>query len=205
MAGVNSETLVDLVDLLVDEVNVRSVELTDDLEGHARLVLQPDGRALGPRLGGDVQAVFAAARSGDYRRNDDGTVTVAGQVLVPGEFDLGVESPDGVTAAALSSGDAVVVLDTEVTDDLTREGLARDVVRQVQQARRDAGLVVTDRIRLVLDGDEDLMEAIRAHETHVAGQVLAVELVYDTIDPNADGSTEATVEGATLRFSLAVA
>ena len=205
VAGVNSETLVDLVDLLVDEVNVRSVELTDDLEGHARLVLQPDGRALGPRLGGDVQAVFAAARSGDYRRNDDGTVTVAGQVLVPGEFDLGVESPDGVTAAALSSGDAVVVLDTEVTDDLTREGLARDVVRQVQQARRDAGLVVTDRIRLVLDGDEDLMEAIRAHETHVAGQVLAVELVYDTIDPNADGSTEATVEGATLRFSLAVA
>jgi isoleucyl-tRNA synthetase len=132
-------------------------------------------------------------------------VTVAGQVLVPGEFDLGVESPDGVTAAALSSGDAVVVLDTEVTDDLTREGLARDVVRQVQQARRDAGLVVTDRIRLILDGDDDLMVAIRAHETHVAGQVLAVELVYDAIDPSADGATEATVEGATLRFSLAVA
>jgi len=98
-----------------------------------------------------------------------------------------------------------VVLDTEVTEDLTREGLARDIVRQVQQARRDAGLVVTDRIRLVLDGDEDLMDAVRAHEAHVAGQVLATDLVYDAIDPGADGATEATVEGATLRFSLAVA
>ncbi|MEC8815542.1 MAG: DUF5915 domain-containing protein, partial [Actinomycetota bacterium] len=204
VAGVDSEALVDLVDLLVDEVNVRSVELTNDLEGHGRLVLRPDGRTLGPRLGGDVQAVFAAARSGDYRRNDDGTVTVADQVLVPDEFDLGVESPDGVTAAALGSGDAVVVLDTKVTDDLIREGLARDVVRQVQQARRDAELVVTDRIRLVLDGDEDLMAAVRTHEAHVAGQVLATELVYDAVDPGADGVTEATVEGSTLRFSLAV-
>ena len=49
------------------------------------------------------------------------------------------------------------------------------------------------------------MEAVRAHEAHVAGQVLAAELVYDAIDPGADGATEVTVEGATLRFSLAVA
>jgi len=204
VAGADSESLADLVDLLVDEVNVKSVVLTDDLADHARFVMRPDGSALGPRLGGDVQAVFGAARSGSYELHEDGTATVAGHLLQPDEFTLGVESREGVTAAALGSGDAVVVLDTEVTEDLSREGLARDVVRQVQQARRDADLVVTDRIRLVLDGDDALLDAVRVHEDHVAGQVLATELVYEPVDGDSDGAVVATVEGAELRFRLSV-
>ena len=204
VAGADSESLADLVDLLVDEVNVKSVVLTDDLADHARFVMRPDGSALGPRLGGDVQAVFGAARSGSYELHEDGTATVAGHLLQPDEFTLGVESPEGVTAAALGSGDAVVVLDTEVTEDLAREGLARDVVRQVQQARRDTDLVVTDRIRLVLDGDDALLDAVRVHEDHVAGQVLATELVYEPVDGDSDGAVVATVEGAELRFRLSV-
>ena len=204
VAGADSESLADLVDLLVDEVNVKSVVLTDDLADHARFVMRPDGSALGPRLGGDVQAVFGAARSGSHELHEDGTATVAGHLLQPDEFTLGVESPEGVTAAALGSGDAVVVLDTEVTEDLAREGLARDVVRQVQQARRDADLVVTDRIRLVLDGDDALLDAVRVHEDHVAGQVLATELVYEPVDGDSDGAVVATVEGAELRFRLSV-
>ena len=202
VAGTDSETLAELLDLLLDEVNVKAVHLTDDLEAHARFVLRPDGRALGPRLGGDVQTVFAGARSGDYVRNDDGTVTVAGHVLSAEEFELGVESPEGVTAGALGSGDAVVVLDTEVTDELAREGLARDVVRHVQQARRDADLVVTDRIHLVVAGDEAVLDAIRTHEAHVSGQVLATDITY--AEPG-DTATTVTVEGASLRFSLTVA
>ncbi|MDG2428975.1 MAG: isoleucine--tRNA ligase [Acidimicrobiales bacterium] len=201
VAGTDSETLADLLDLLIDEVNVKAVSLTNDLESHARLVLRPDGRALGPRLGGDVQAVFAGARSGEYTRNDDGTVTVAGHVLQPTEFDFSVESPDGITAGALGSGDAVVVLDTEVTDELAREGLARDVVRHVQQARRDAELVVTDRIHLAIDGDKAVVDAVRAHENHVAGQVLALEVTYDSLSNLA---TQVTVEGSELRFSITV-
>ena len=203
VAGTDSETLTDLRDLLLDEVNVKAVHLTDDLESHARFVLRPDGRALGPRLGGDVQSVFAGARSGDYVRNDDETVTVAGHVLTADEFELGVESPEGVTAGALGSGDAVVVLDTEVTDELACEGLARDVVRHIQQARRDADLVVTDRIHLTVDGDGTVLDAIRTHEAHVAGQVLAADIAYG--DPAGSPDSEATtvtVEGAELRFTL---
>ncbi len=201
VAGTDSETLADLLDLLIDEVNVKAVSLTNDLESHARLVLRPDGRALGPRLGGNVQAVFAGARSGEYIRNDDDTVTVAGHVLHPTEFDFSVESPDGITAGALDSGDAVVVLDTEVTDELAREGLARDVVRHVQQARRDAQLVVTDRIHLTIDGDKAVVDAVRTHEHHVAGQVLAFQVTYDS---PGDMATQVTVEGSELRFSLTV-
>ena len=199
VAGTDSEALAGLTDLLVDEVNVKAVHLTDDLEGHATFTLRPDGKALGPRLGGDVQAVFAAARSGDFSLNDDGSVEVAGHTLSADEFDLALESPEGVAAAALGSADAVVVLDTEVTPELAAEGLARDVVRQVQQARRDADLVVTDRIILRLGGDETVLDAVRTHTDYVAGQVLATELNLGDVPADA---VDTEVEGLALRISL---
>tara|TARA_B100001971_G_scaffold40425_1_gene35505 strand:- start:18806 stop:21457 length:2652 start_codon:yes stop_codon:yes gene_type:complete len=199
VAGTDSEALAGLTDLLVDEVNVKAVHLTDDLEGHATFTLRPDGKALGPRLGGDVQAVFAAARSGDFSLNDDGSVEVAGHTLSADEFDLALESPEGVAAAALGSADAVVVLDTEVTPELAVEGLARDVVRQVQQARRDADLVVTDRIILRLGGDETVLDAVRTHTDYVAGQVLATELNLGDVPADA---VDTEVEGLALRISL---
>ena len=85
---------------------------------------------------------------------------------------------------------------------LAEEGLARDVVRPVQQARRDAGLVVTDRIRLRLDGDPGVLDAVRAHEAHVAGQVLAVEIALG--DVGGDALT-VRIEGLALTLSLTVA
>lgn len=199
VAGADSEALAGLTDLLVDEVNVKAVHLTDDLEGHATFTLRPDGRALGPRLGGSVQAVFTAARSGEFSLNGDGTVDVAGHTLSTDEFDLALESPEGVTAAALGSADAVVVLDTGVTAELAAEGLARDVVRQVQQARRNADLVVTDRINLQLGGDEAVLEAVRVHRDYVAGQVLATELSLGEVPADA---VDTEVEGLALRISL---
>jgi len=71
----------------------------------------------------------------------------------------------------------------------------------VQQARRDADLVVTDRILLWLDGDAALLDAVRAHEAHVAGQVLAVEVAYGTAD-DAAHTAEATVEGRSLVLAI---
>ncbi len=71
-----------------------------------------------------------------------------------------------------------MVLDTVVTPELAREGLGRDVVRLVQQARRDAGLEVSDRITLTLDAPEPVVDAVREHETFVAGEVLATSVDY---------------------------
>tara|TARA_B100000678_G_scaffold262316_1_gene244369 strand:+ start:61 stop:504 length:444 start_codon:yes stop_codon:yes gene_type:complete len=147
--------------------------------------------------------VFANARSGDWVLTADGTVTVAGHQLSADEFDLTLESREGLTSAALASGDAVVVLDTTVTDDLAREGLARDVVRHVQQARRDADLVVTDRILLWLDGDATMLDAVRNHESWVAGQVLATGITYGPAK-NAPSTTVA-IEGAKVTLAFVVA
>ncbi|MGI9601655.1 MAG: isoleucine--tRNA ligase [Acidimicrobiales bacterium] len=189
--------------ILAHEVNVKTVRVDDDLSSYASFTLRPDGKALGPKLGGDVQKVFGAAKAGEWTDNGDGTVTVAGHTLEASEFELAVEPVEGVVAAALPGNDGLVVLDTELTPELEAEGLARDVVRQVQNARKDADLEVTDRIALMLELPDPVTDAVRAHEAYVADQVLATSVGYG----EATGTSvhEATVDGSPIRIGLTVA
>jgi isoleucyl-tRNA synthetase len=96
-------------------------------------------------------------------------------------------------------GAHAVALELALDDELRREGLAREVVHAVQSARKAAGLAVEDRIRLVLGGDDELVDAARAHEGYVAGEVLAVEVSYD----GAHDGAPATIEGRELRIAVA--
>jgi isoleucyl-tRNA synthetase len=202
VAGHHAEALASLVDLIADEINVKSVELTEEIGDRATFVLQPDGKVLGPRLGKDVQAVFGAARSGEWTAHDDGTVSIAGHTLSPGEYELALESPEGVTAAALRSNDAVVTLDTELTPELEAEGLARDVVREIQNARKVEDLVVTDRIELWVDIAADAVEAaMRTHEGYIAEQVLATSITYGTM-PDEPDVHDAKIGGEVFRFAV---
>ncbi len=202
VAGRNADTLEPFADLLRDELNVKAVNVTEEIGSLATFVLRPDGKALGPRLGKDVQAVFGAARSGDWSSNDDGSVTVAGHVLAEGEYELALESPEGVVAAALRSNDAVVTLDTEVTPELAAEGLARDIVREIQNARKAEDLVVTDRIQVWVDVASDAARAaVAEHGAYIAGEVLATSL---ELGAGADALHihEAKIDGSSFRFQL---
>ncbi len=196
VAGEGAEDLAPLVDLLSEEINVKTVVLTDDLQAHASLVLRPDGAVLGPQLGGSVQEVFAAAKSGAWARNTDGTVTAAGHVLPVGSFEMSVEASDDGAAAALQSGDAVVVLDTAVTAELEAEGWARDAVRAIQDCRRIDGYVVTDRIKVTLAlAAPEQAAALEQWRNYIAEQVLAVELQIMTLSPNSETVEEAQDAG----------
>lgn len=167
-------------DILADELNVKDVTLTElresslgDFGIERRLTV--NARALGPRLGKEVQRVIQAAKAGLWTL-DGGQVSVDGEVLVEGEYDLVLATADPEAAVAFLSAGGFVVLDTAVTPELEAEGLARDVVRAVQQARKDAGLEVSDRIRLTLTGDATAVAAVEAHRDLVAGETLAVDL-----------------------------
>ena len=201
VAGAGAEDIAPLADLLADEINVKSVVLTDDLSAHASLVLRPNGSVLGPRLGGDVQAVFKAARSGDWTRNDDGTVTVAGHVLEAGSFELAVEASEGGAAAGLQSGDAVVVLDTEVTPELEAEGWARDAVRVIQDCRRTDDYVVTDRIEVSLAlASPGQAAAVEQWRDYVAEQVLATDLEVTTFEATGGDADNVSESYTTSRW-----
>jgi isoleucyl-tRNA synthetase len=161
------------LDILRDELNVKEVELTDQVSryGTRELILNP--KTLGPRLGGRTQDVIRAYKRGDWRIEGDVAV-VGGVELRPGEFDFRIVSAGEGAVATLKDTDGLVVLDTAVTAELEVEGRARDLIRQIQQARREAGLDVSDRIRLDVSGPADVVEAFETHRELVAGETLAV-------------------------------
>ncbi len=193
VAGTDSGALDSLSHLIADEVNVKNVAFSEDLGAFAEFALQPNGKVLGPRLGGDVQKVFGAAKQGAWSQNDDGSIEIAGYTLAAEEFTLNVKPAEGVTAAALPSNDAVVVLDIDVTPELEAEGLARDIVRAVQEARKTEDLVVTDRIALTLDLTEAGAAAVHAMEAYVSEQTLATSIRYSAVDNGHDAAGVGTL------------
>jgi isoleucyl-tRNA synthetase len=180
---------------------VKEVVLTPDVAAYGRFEVAVNARACGPRLGGDTQKVIRAVKAGEWTANPDGTVEAAGITLLPGEFTERLVAADASGTAALPGNTGLVVLDTAVTPELAREGLARDVVRLVQQARRDAGLDVSDRITLMLDAPEPVRDAVQEHETFVAGEVLARRVHYAPLDDAAFAGTVA--DGYEVRVTVA--
>ncbi|TDP97208.1 isoleucine--tRNA ligase [Labedaea rhizosphaerae] len=185
VAAADADVLAPFTDLLADEVNVKQVRLTTDVAAHGRFELKVNARACGPRLGADVQKVIKAVKAGDWTTTDDGKVVAAGIELLDGEYERKLVAADPGATAELPASSGLVVLDTAVTDELAVEGVARDLVRVVQQARRDAGLDVSDRIALAVQAPEDVLAALRAHLEFVTGETLADEVT----EGNGTGAT----------------
>ncbi len=171
--------------IIADEVNVKAVDLiaADSTEAASYGVeqkLNVNARAAGPRLGKDVQLAIKGSKSGDWSVAADGTVTAGGLALVEGEYTLETVAADsdGGSVTGMLPGGGFVVLDTVLTDELEAEGAARDLIRAVQQARKDAGLDVSDRILLAVTAPRGLLDAAEAHEDLVAGETLAVAVEY---------------------------
>jgi len=151
--------------------------------------LSVNARAAGPRLGKAVQQAIRGARSGDWSVAEDGTVTSGGIELVEGEHTVetvvsqGVDDggPGDARAVGMLAGGGFVILDTEVTAALAATGLANDVVRVVQQARRDAGMAIADRIRLTVAAEGPLWQAVVNHQ-----DLLVTETLADSVGASGD-------------------
>jgi isoleucyl-tRNA synthetase len=201
------EALQPFAELIKDELNVRDLDLAG-LETLAAgygvtQVLQVNARAAGPRLGKDVQVAIKASKAGDWSVAEDGTVTSGGIALQEGEYALRTviaeAGSNGQQAVAMLPRGGFVILDTTVTPELAAEGLARDVIRAVQQARRDAGLAVSDRISLRLAGDEVVRAAVEAYADLITSETLTAHL---DLPEDLDGTT-ATV-GTNQKITLTV-
>ncbi len=181
-----ADRLAGFTSLIADEVNVKGLVLTDDVASVATHELQVVPAALGPRLGGQTQQVIKAVKAGDWTQQGD-VITAGGFELQPGEYQLKLVVAGDGASTSLSGGAGVVVLDTEVTPELEAEGTARDLVRLVQQARRDADLAVSDRIVLRLGVAESVRRQLAPHQAFVAEETLATTLSFDAVgDPTAE-------------------
>jgi isoleucyl-tRNA synthetase len=187
-------------DLVADELNVKAVHTSEDERAHAHLSVKPNYRTLGPRLGGRMREVAAAIESlpedviGSLL--DGETVDAAGESIALDDVVVSREPKGGIVVA---SGERLsVALDTALSDDLVREALAREIVKAVQGLRRDAGLDVSDRIRLTWDAAaESVTEAFAYHGEWIAAEVLATDLTRGS------GGREVDVDGKPVMLGVA--
>jgi isoleucyl-tRNA synthetase len=203
--GAERRALERLGEIVREELNVKELTYVSQADELGAYEVKPNYRSLGPRFGKQMPQVAAAVAALDPAH-------VASALRDGGRVDIHIDGHDHELSAedlqlALKplegyqlerEGSHAVALELELDDALRREGLAREVVHAVQNARKAAGLEVEDRIRLELAGDEELLAAAREHERYVAGETLATEVVLGGGDDQ-----PATIEGRELRITVA--
>jgi isoleucyl-tRNA synthetase len=206
-AGRERAAIERLAEVVREELNVKALRFVEGADELGTYEVKPNYRTLGPRFGKAMPQVAAAVAALDPARvaaaldGEHATVGISidGQEheLTADDLLLAMQPLDGYQLER--EGSHAVALELGLDDELRREGLAREVVHAVQNARKAAGLAVEDRIALRLGGDGDLLDAARAHEDYVAGETLATSVRYDL-----DGAGEATsIEGRVLQISVA--
>jgi isoleucyl-tRNA synthetase len=191
-------------ELVKTELNVKELDFVSEEADLVSYEVKPNYRALGPRFGKRMPQVAAAiaaldpahvasvmADGGEVGINVDGRE----HALTADEVSLALQPLEGYEVEA-EAGHAVA-LQLELDEELRREGLAREIVHAVQNARKEAGLEITDRIELGLGGDAELLEAAREHQPFIAGEVLATSVEFD-----GPGGASASIEGRELRISV---
>ena len=204
-AGREREAIERLEHVVREELNVKALRFVSDSSELGSYALKPNYRLLGPRFGKAMPQVADAVAALDaghvaeaLREGRQVGVFIDGHDHALGGDDLQLVMSPLEGYQLEREGSHAVALELKLDDGLRREGLAREVVHAVQNARRDAGLDIADRIVLTLGGDEVLLAAARAHEPYLAGEVLAVHVGYDA---NGDGGLT-SIEGRELRIGV---
>jgi isoleucyl-tRNA synthetase len=198
-----AKTVRQLADQVIEELNVKALHVIEDESEFFEYTVRPNLPVLGPRLGSDVGRVQRGLAQADkaalVREVAAGRpVTIDGIELQPDELLVSMTGKPGY-AVAEEAGYAVAVT-TEVTPELADEGLARELVRRIQEMRKSAGFEISDRIHLGYEGDADVARVIDAWRDYVAQETLA-----QSIEPGIDGgyAEDHDIDGRKLRLSVA--
>jgi isoleucyl-tRNA synthetase len=207
-AGAEREAIERLSGTVLDELNVKELRYVTQADELGSYEVKPNYRALGPRFGRHMPQVAAAVAALDPGHvasalRDGGRVGVNvdghDHELEADDLLLAMKPLEGYQLER--EGSHAVALELELDDELRREGIAREVVHAVQNARKAAGLRVEDRIELALGGDPELLDAARAHEAYLAGETLALAVAYENGGAGADAAPT-TIEGRPLTIAV---
>ncbi|HYE06557.1 MAG TPA: isoleucine--tRNA ligase [Planctomycetota bacterium] len=189
--------------LIADEVNVKAVQTSPDEAAFCAIAVKPNFQTLRARAGAKLKEIGPVVQTWGFaevtRLEAGEAIDVAGVAIVIGDVLLARTPAPG--AATASAGAVTVVLDTALTPELEREGLANEFTSVVQQARKSANLDVSDRIRLVWHSpDAAVQQALREHASAIADEVLAVAFVEEATASDAERSE---INGRPIAFTIA--
>jgi isoleucyl-tRNA synthetase len=196
-----------LQELVREELNVKEIRFVSEADELGEVEIKPNYRTLGPRFGKQMPIVAAAVAALDpahataaLKEGSKVAIAVNGHDHELSAADLLISMKPLPGYQVEREGSHAVALELEVDGELRSEGWAREIVHAVQGERRAAGLDISDRIALTLDGDPELLAAARAHEPYIAGEVLAVAIAYESLN----GAAPVTIDGRELRLAVAL-
>lgn len=197
--SIGNELVLDQKDVVMEELNVKELEMVSDVADFVTRVVTPNPKVLGPKYGKDVQKIIQLCKEGKFEIREDGRVEVDNFVLEKGEFELGYKGQEGYD---VESKDGIsVILDTEITSELHAEGHARGLVRLIQEMRKEAGYNVSDRIYVWIESAGEIERAVTQFADYIRRETLATELQQKG-DFEWDLEKEEDVEGIKIKLGI---
>jgi isoleucyl-tRNA synthetase len=208
LAGAKADEIQAFQSIIQEEVNVKSVKFIADFSVFAEQKLSIQFPVLGKRLPDKMKQIIPAAKKGEWKISANGGVEIIGEILQPEEFNLLLEAKPEFkkSAQALSQNDSLVLLDLEISADLKDEGIARDTIRLIQEARKNAGFDISDHIELALISTEkNLNAALEKFQHEIASQTLTrAKINFSQIDDAVFSVTE-KIDDAEITIQLRLA
>ncbi|CAM1345227.1 isoleucine--tRNA ligase [Tenacibaculum amylolyticum] len=187
------EEILAVSDLIKSEVNVKEIELLDDASGILVKQIKPNFKALGPKFGKDMKMVsseiqsFTQEQIATIEKEGKISIEINGKMITLETADVEISSKDIEGWLVANAEGLTVALDVTITDELRKEGIARELVNRIQNARKDSGFEVTDKIKLTFLNFAELQQSILANENYIKAETLTKELVFvDALENGTD-------------------
>ena len=176
--GKDAQRILPFSEIIAEEVNVKEIKIVEEISQFAENKLQINFKKIGAKFGAKIKEITNAIKEGDWQKINDKTIKIAGVELVDDDFELKLTTKniDEKKSAILplASNDYLVLLSIEITKELEDEGIARDIVRAIQQNRKDANLKITNHINLeIFSSNQRILEVAKDFENYIKHQVLA--------------------------------
>jgi isoleucyl-tRNA synthetase len=186
------------LEVIAAEANVKTVELLSEKElaAIATKIVKVNARMVGKKFGPKVQELIQKGKAGEFTEIDGGEIEIAGERLSPGEYEMGYLTAEGIEAEA--SANAVVLLDTEITPELEIEGLAREIIRTLQELRKNSGFEISDHIAIQWNAED---EKVIAAFTHF-GEKIASEVLADSVEKDSSVTEELLIDDLSCKIRI---
>ena len=184
VAHPNVELLEAFKEIICDEVNVKDIEFATEPEKYASLRLTPIPSKIGPKYGDKVQQIIVGIKKGEWKQVGE-NVEVAGVTLDDEDYEMSLQNKSNDSSneiQMLKDSEGIISLDTKLTDSLLAEGHARDLVRNIQQMRKEKDLDVSDKISIAVHDISKNLESYKEFEDYIKGEVLATEIVWNSAE-----------------------
>ncbi len=207
--GKNSQNILPFVDIIADEVNVKDVKIDNNIDEIAQFKLQINFKKIGSKYGNKMKEILQAVKEDKWQKLPGNKIKIADLTLEKDEFELKTipktEQNEDLAIAPLSSSEYLIALDTKITQDLEYEGIARDIVRIVQQNRKEADLDISDRINLTIGtNDTKIAEIIDQFNNYIAKQVLADNVITASQDVLDEFNFRNQIEDKTITIGIKI-